>query len=403
MSRKRSKPNSIGGQFAPRLIEMLESPAYRALTLSAHRALDRIEIELAQHGGRDNGRLPVTYDDFQHYGISRHQIAPAIRELVALKFIEITKPGRAGNAEFREPNLFRLTYRHTKREEPSHDWRRIATAHQAAKLARQARVPAHKKKFRTPVSVSAKPSPGNRHRNHSAETNTTGHSVETNTTLDISGWGFQGGASVLELPGTGSVGRPTPMLGRGLHRRLGPVLRSRRAPASFGLRRGRDLVLRSGRTTAAGFGLRLRLGFPHPLDRRFEFLDVDLETFDLSLEFSHPLERRLEFLRGRFPALRFTPLALFLGALVGLGGGALIFEPDAGGMVEVVGIVLLGPPLLDRSEVFHDLEDVGAGGLVHVGEIVLLEQSGHGGVVAATDRAVGWRLGDRPWPRRAPS
>lgn len=43
----------------------------------------------------------------------------------------------------------------------------------------------------------------------------------------------------------------------------------------------------------------------------FEFLDVDLEMFDLGLEFSNPLKRRLEFLRGRFPALRSTPLALF--------------------------------------------------------------------------------------------
>ena len=69
MSRKRKKPNSIGGQFAPRLIEMLESPAYRALSLSARRVLERIEIELAQHGGQDNGGLPVTYDDFERYGI----------------------------------------------------------------------------------------------------------------------------------------------------------------------------------------------------------------------------------------------------------------------------------------------------------------------------------------------
>ena len=51
MSRKREKQNSIGGQFAPRLIEMLESPAYRALSLSGRRVLERIEIELAQHGG----------------------------------------------------------------------------------------------------------------------------------------------------------------------------------------------------------------------------------------------------------------------------------------------------------------------------------------------------------------
>ena len=118
MSRKRKKQNSIGGQFAPRLIEMLESPAYRAMSLSGRRVLERIEIELAQHGGQDNGGLPVTYDELERYGIRRDCIAPAIRELVALKFIEITKPGRAGNAEFRAPNLFRLTYRHTKREGP---------------------------------------------------------------------------------------------------------------------------------------------------------------------------------------------------------------------------------------------------------------------------------------------
>ena len=115
-----------------------------------------------QHGGQDNGGLPVTYDDFERYGIRRDCIAPAIRELVALKFMEITKPGRAGNAEFRAPNLFRLTYRHTKREEPSHDWRRIATTEQATKLARQARriVTKH---HRTPVAVSGLSSGGNRH------------------------------------------------------------------------------------------------------------------------------------------------------------------------------------------------------------------------------------------------
>jgi hypothetical protein len=189
---KRKRPQSIGGQFAPRLIEMLESPAYRALSLSARRVLARIEIELAQHGGKDNGSLPVTYDDFEHYGIDRNQIAPAIREASALKFIVI-KPGRAGNAEFRAPNLFGLTYRHTAREEPSHDWRRITTVEQAAKLARQARTPVHRKKFRTPVGVSSKPSRENPDRNHSPETPTTGHSPETPTTLDISGWGLPGG------------------------------------------------------------------------------------------------------------------------------------------------------------------------------------------------------------------
>ena len=63
-----SRRTSIGEQFAPHTIAMLRSPAWRALSLSARRILDRIEIELADHGGTDNGKLPVTYDDFEQYG-----------------------------------------------------------------------------------------------------------------------------------------------------------------------------------------------------------------------------------------------------------------------------------------------------------------------------------------------
>ncbi len=132
---------SIGGQFAPRLIEMLESPAYRVLSLSARRVLDRVEIELAHHGGTNNGRLPVTFDDFEAYGIDRHAIAPAIREDVALGFLEITERGRAGNAEFRSPSLYRLTYvgGWRKADQPTHEWRRIDTIDRAIEVRDLAR------------------------------------------------------------------------------------------------------------------------------------------------------------------------------------------------------------------------------------------------------------------------
>jgi hypothetical protein len=64
--------NRLNGQWSPRLIEMLRSPAYRALSLSGHRVVSRIEIELADHGGNDNGRLPVTKQDFvEHLRPSR--------------------------------------------------------------------------------------------------------------------------------------------------------------------------------------------------------------------------------------------------------------------------------------------------------------------------------------------
>ncbi len=136
--RKRIRRTTIGGAFAPRLIEMLESPAFRALSLSAHRVLARIEVEMGHHAGTDNGRLPVTFVDFERYGLHRHAIAPAIRECVALGFLEYI-PGAAGNAEFRRPSLFRLTYRHTDRNEPIETWRNIKTVAEAARLADDAR------------------------------------------------------------------------------------------------------------------------------------------------------------------------------------------------------------------------------------------------------------------------
>jgi hypothetical protein len=182
-----SRRTSIGGQFAPHTIAMLRSPAWRALSLSARRILDRIEIELADHGGTDNGKLPVTYENFVRYGIERHAIRPAIREVIALGFIEITEAGRAGNAEWRKPNLFRLTYRNTKYA-PTNEWEKI-TEEQAELIARTARI-APPQKIKSQCGKKPIPSPGNPHRKrqiHSGESRTTGHSGESRTTLDISG------------------------------------------------------------------------------------------------------------------------------------------------------------------------------------------------------------------------
>jgi hypothetical protein len=141
MGNRRERRTSIGGQFAARLIEMIESPAFRVLSLSARRVLDRVEIEFAHHGGTDNGRLPVTYDDFVAYGIHRHAIGPAIREAEALGFLQVMEHGRAGNADFRSPNRFRLTYRHARnvQGDGSHEWRRIDTMERALEIAAEAR------------------------------------------------------------------------------------------------------------------------------------------------------------------------------------------------------------------------------------------------------------------------
>jgi hypothetical protein len=133
--------NRIDGQWSPRLIEMLESPAYRVLSVSAHRVISRIEIEHARHGGNDNGNLPVTKHDFMAYGMDHNAVAPAIREAEALGFIRM-KRGRGGNADYREPNRFFLTFAHGRGNRaypPMHDWRKIKTIEEAQAIADAAR------------------------------------------------------------------------------------------------------------------------------------------------------------------------------------------------------------------------------------------------------------------------
>jgi hypothetical protein len=148
--RRRTK---INGAFAPRLIDMIASPAFQVLSLSARKILDRLEIELAQHGGTENGNLPCPYDHFQEFGIDRHAIAPAICELEALGFVQVVVTGGGGNAEFRQPNRFRITYRPTDFAAASDEWKRIDTEEDAVARARRARMAGRRThiKNKTPV------------------------------------------------------------------------------------------------------------------------------------------------------------------------------------------------------------------------------------------------------------
>jgi hypothetical protein len=137
--RKTNGAMKIEGQFVPRPSDMLASPAYRVLSLSAHRVLSRIEVEHCAHGGFDNGSLPVTFQNFEDYGIDRHAIAPAIRECVALGFLKITERGRPGNGEFRKANRFRIAYLPLRGVRATHDWRQIKDDAQAVEVATLAR------------------------------------------------------------------------------------------------------------------------------------------------------------------------------------------------------------------------------------------------------------------------
>ncbi len=98
------------GPWMPIGREMLRSGAMRALSLQARRVLDRIMVEHMDHAGQENGRLKVTWRDFERFGVQRRDIKPALGELVAAGFISIEQPGRKAHGEDRGyPTQYRLT------------------------------------------------------------------------------------------------------------------------------------------------------------------------------------------------------------------------------------------------------------------------------------------------------
>jgi hypothetical protein len=196
-------------QWTPLLLEMMESPAWRVLSLSARRVLDRLSIELRHHGGHQCDGLPVTYEDFESYGIDRHSISPAIREVVALGFVKIARQGRGGNAEFRQPTLYQTTFLTSQDTEQTHEWRSFPSIEQAQSIASAARRQGHRKNpvlKSPPVSVAKTHTEDNKLPMGKTPTTVM---VKSPTTSDISGGGRSGGWSVAGSPrrSSRSVGR----------------------------------------------------------------------------------------------------------------------------------------------------------------------------------------------------
>jgi hypothetical protein len=137
MSKRR---DAIAENWVAYPCSLIESPAMRVLSQAAVRVMHRLEVEHMHHGGAENGRLIVTRDQFVGWGIERNAIAPAIRELAALGFVEITEKGCAGNANQHKATQYRLTYVNSKnREQPTNEWRKIKTMDSAERIAAMAR------------------------------------------------------------------------------------------------------------------------------------------------------------------------------------------------------------------------------------------------------------------------
>src|SRR5262245_15083661 len=92
-------------------LEMMQSGAFRSLSINARRALDRIMIEHMSHGGQENGRLKVTWNDLVRFGIGRRFITQPLNELITAGLVAIAQPGRRSHGPDRgDPTRYRLTF-----------------------------------------------------------------------------------------------------------------------------------------------------------------------------------------------------------------------------------------------------------------------------------------------------
>jgi hypothetical protein len=117
---KTHKPDEANPAFIMTRLITLDSVAFWALKPIEVRILHVIEIEHMRHGGKENGNLTVTRRQFEKRGIPKDAIAPGLRALAAMGFIEFTQHGAAGVGDLAQAHQFRLTY---VQPNPTDEWR----------------------------------------------------------------------------------------------------------------------------------------------------------------------------------------------------------------------------------------------------------------------------------------
>ena len=120
------------GSWIPFGKEMLDSPAWRALSRAGHQFIGRLCSEHAAHGGRENGRLAVSWEAFAVAGVHRSAMQQTEDEVTNLGFVECVDRGRKGyGSVLGKRATYRLTFLGVIGSDqsgpPTDDWRAVAS------------------------------------------------------------------------------------------------------------------------------------------------------------------------------------------------------------------------------------------------------------------------------------
>ena len=141
-------PGALGyTQFAWFPREMLESPAFRSLSINSYRLLNALWVEHLAHAGTENGRLVFTHEQLKEFGLTGSKIREAIDELEAFGFITVKLGGK--RALSNQPNRYRIAWLWAQNEDgelvaPTAKWKNLSDAevkewHRAQSASRRAK------------------------------------------------------------------------------------------------------------------------------------------------------------------------------------------------------------------------------------------------------------------------
>lgn len=83
-----------GRAFAPLPLDLLESDAWRGMSVNCWRLVTRLMAEHMAHAGQMNGHLIVSYDQLVEWGIGRRLVAGAIREGEQRGLVRVRRGGK---------------------------------------------------------------------------------------------------------------------------------------------------------------------------------------------------------------------------------------------------------------------------------------------------------------------
>jgi hypothetical protein len=99
-----------GKSWVPHTAELLASPAWRYRSSNAVKFINLLELEHAQHNGRENGFLKLTWRQMRKAGIGSDYIADTIAELEATGLVTVTHRGSYAGGARNNPSTYQLNY-----------------------------------------------------------------------------------------------------------------------------------------------------------------------------------------------------------------------------------------------------------------------------------------------------